>query len=114
MASDKIIKTRCFSFEDTGLEQIKNKLAQLNGIESVATVTNKLSVTYDLRQTNYQQINKHLSKTTAIKKESQLNKLHSSFISFCEQNEINHINSATSWGYYVQNLYLSLHHDNRH
>ena len=114
MIPDKIIKTRCLSIEDAHLERVKNTITQLDGIESVTIATNKLIVTYDLRQINYQQIKKHLSEITAIKTESMLIKLLSSFICFRERNEIDHTNSSTGWEYYIQNVYLSLHKENHY
>jgi len=114
MIPDKIIKTRHLSIENADLARIKSKIAQLNGIASVTIATNKLIVTYDLRQINYQQIKKYLSEIAAINTESMLIKLRSSFIYFCERNEIDHANSPTGWGYYIQNVYLSLHKENHY
>lgn len=114
MSSDIIIKKRCFRIEQSDLEKIKNEVMRLNGIESVTTEANKLIISYDLRQNNYQNLKNYLMKMTTLKTESILNKLQSSFICFRERNEINHANNPTGWGYYVQNLYLSLHKDNRY
>ncbi len=114
MNSEKIIKKHCFTIDQSNIEKFKNEVMQLNGIESVSTEANKLIINYDLRQNNYQTIKNHLSELSSIKTESILNRLQSSFISFRERNEINHMNNPTSWGYYVQNLYLSLHRNNHH
>jgi hypothetical protein len=109
MISNKIIKTRRFSLETTDLDEIKNAILKQNGIESVTVEQNKLIVSYDLRQNNFQKLKRFLSDTTTLKKEFLLNKLQSSFISSCERNEFDHANNPAGWHYYMQNLYLSLH-----
>jgi len=114
MSSDIIIKKRCFRIEQSDLEKIKSEIIQLNGIESVSTEENKLTISYDLRQNNYQNLKNYLMKMTTLKTESFLGKLQSSFICFRELNEINHANNPTGWGYHVQNIYLGLHKNNRY
>jgi len=109
-----IIKKRYFTIEQSDLEKIKSEVMQLNGIESVNIEVNKLIISYDLRQNNYQGLKNYLMEITTIKKESFLRKLQSSFIFFLERNEINHANNPTGWSYYVQNLYLSVHKDNHY
>lgn len=114
MISDKIIKTRCFSIENAGLEQVKTEVMQLDGVDSVSIDTNKLIISYDLRQINYQILKDTLTNATSIKAESIVSKLLSALICFREQNEIDHADSPAGWGYYVQNLYLGLHQNNRY
>lgn len=112
---EKITKTRCFNITTPPerFEQVKNRITQIKGVESVGIKQNKLIVRYDLMQYQYALFKPLISGLVQLKSESAMNKLRTSLICFIEKNEFNHAQSPCGWGYYVQNLYLSLNKENQ-
>ena len=51
---------------------------------------------------------------TPLDKKRGINKLFEQLTNYCKQNEEAHLESPSGWGYYVQNLYLSVRRDDRY
>lgn len=116
MNTVKIIKTRCFSLttQPEQIDHIKSEITQFPGVKSVDFKQGKLIVSYDLNKCQHVKLQLFIAGLISLKPESFPDKLLSSLILFTEQNELDHAQIPTGWGYYVQNLYLSLHKDNQH
>jgi hypothetical protein len=54
-------------------------------------------------------MNKHDDNETILKNETAERGFLPSLKCYCEKNRLEHARHPGSWGYYVQNLYLSLH-----
>ena len=111
MNIDKIIKTRCYRLAQTPeqIDQVKTKIAQFKGVESVEFKQDKLLISYDLMKCQYVNLKSFITEHISLKPESAINKLISSLISFTEQNELDHAQTPCGWSYYVHKLYLSVH-----
>ena len=96
------------ALSDAEAADLKNKLEQQAGVQSVIIESSTLQMAYDLNETRYQSIHDFLKQQDKLKPGNAVSRLLFQFRCFREQNEYDHLSHKTNWPYYVQNLYLSL------
>ena len=102
------------SAEEQSQEQIRNAILKMEGVDNVVIDDRVIAITYDLHLNHSAKIRNELDAITPLIKKTGNNKIFELLSNYCEQNEQAHIESACGWGYYVQNLYLSLHRDDHY